>query len=59
MGPTCDNNAHPLINLSFIQELKETEPRLVLLFYTIFFLDRSQNYESNGVGFKIFGALDN
>jgi hypothetical protein len=59
MGPTCDNNAHPLINVSFIQELKETEPRLVLLFYSIFFLGISQNYESNGVGFKIFGALDN
>jgi hypothetical protein len=40
-GPTCDDDACVLINLSFIQELIETEPRQVLLFCTIFLFDRS------------------
>jgi hypothetical protein len=45
-----------LIYLSFMQGLKKTIPKQRLLFWTIFFLDRSQNYESNGTGFIIFGA---
>jgi hypothetical protein len=37
----------------------ETEPRKILLLYKLFFFDREQNYEPNGTGFMIFGALDN
>jgi hypothetical protein len=57
VGPTCDDDARALINLRFIQEPKEIEPRKILQSYKIFFLDRAQNYESNGIGFIIFGSL--
>jgi hypothetical protein len=58
MGPTCDVMHTLLIQLSFRQETKETEPRWMLLFYTIIFPDRPQNYKSNGIGFIIFEALN-
>jgi hypothetical protein len=48
-----------LIELSFIQEPKEIELTQMILFYPIFFLDISQNYKSNGMGFMNFGAILN
>jgi hypothetical protein len=59
MGPTCNVMHVLLIQLSFIQETKETVPKQRPVFFPIFFLDRSQNYESNGTSFIIFGALNN
>jgi hypothetical protein len=41
-----------------MQESKETVPKQRPLLYSIFFLDRSQNYKSNETGFIIFGALN-
>jgi hypothetical protein len=58
MGPTCDGYAHVINLIKLRQETKETEPRHMLLFCLIFFLDRSQNYESNGTSFIIFGAMN-
>jgi hypothetical protein len=46
------------IQLSFRQETKEIVPKQRPLLCPIFFLDRSQNYESNGISFKNFGALN-
>jgi hypothetical protein len=47
-----------LIQLSSREETKETIPKQRPLFYPVFFLDRSQNYESNGTSLIIFGALN-
>jgi hypothetical protein len=52
-GPTCDVMYTLLIQLSIIQEPKEIKPRQMLLFCTIFFMDISQNYESNTTSFII------
>jgi hypothetical protein len=41
-----------------IQVLTEIASRKKFLFFKIILLDRSENYESNGTNFIIFGALD-
>jgi hypothetical protein len=50
--------AHVINLIKLRQETKEIEAIQMLLFYLIFFLDRSQNYESNRTDFIIFGALN-
>jgi hypothetical protein len=41
-----------------MQESKETDPNQRLLFFSTFFLDRSQNNEFNRTSFIIFGAMN-
>jgi hypothetical protein len=57
-GPTCDDMRTLIIYLSLIQESTEKVPKQRPLLCPIFFLDTSQNYESKGTSFIIFGALN-